>query len=341
MKKYTPLLLAAATSGMGYGQTTAYTTPVGYISAKIAASGETFIASTLVAPDSFAGVTTNDPSGIKAVTIASTLPVDVSPLAFYLEITSGANEGWWSTITALTGSTTITTNDTLPSGLAVGTKIAVRAHQTLKGMFGANSAGLVTGIDLNADEVQLLDPITQKITAFFYASQTDINGASLTGQISPGWFDGSGAPSDNVVIVPGSAVKVVHKAPGNLSLVVAGAVKTTKTQIDIYQGTNFVAPMLAAGTTLGATNLDTGNINTGLKRGVDLSVDEIQLISTSQVVSPYFCADPVAAPGYSGFYDGAGVSFNSQFVPEWQGAIIIRKIPTPATWTAPAQVIAQ
>jgi len=339
MKLTYSLILAAASCGMAFGAATAYTTPVGYITATIAGvvggapSSDTMVAATLVNASVFTGVSSNDPSSTHEISTTGTLPSGLNS-TYYVEITSGVQEGWWSTVASVTGST-ITISDAFPSGLAIGTTFTVRPHQTLKGLMGANAAGLITGTDLSADEVQILNPATQNVSAYFYATDADLAGTGLTA----GWYNSSGDPSDTAVIEPGTSVLVRHKAAGNLSLVQSGTVKTTKTQVDVFVGDNWVAPMLATGTTLGTCNLNTGNTATGVQQGFDLSVDELQLTNLLQATSAYFAIDP--SSGYSGWADASGNPSDSIAIPADQGAVLRRKFASPAIWTAPSQTIAQ
>lgn len=340
MKPIIPFALLGALFAVGTAFGAAATDPVGYITHTIAGAsgsipGTSFVSSTLVNADAFAGVSTNDPSGGTTVTVGSALPAEVTGSGlYYVEIKSGANEGWWSTVTAVsgTGPTTVTVNDNFPAGLGVGAQISIRKHQTLKGLFGANLAGLDPGLSLDdADEVQLLNPATQGASAYFYAIVAD--GAPVDG-----WYDSGGNPADDVVIEPGSSALVKRKQPGDLTFASSGSVKVTKTQVDIFPGDNWVSTMRATGVTLGAMNLDTGNTATGVQQGSDLSVDEFQIVSGTSAAA-YFAADPIATGGFTGWFDGGGNPANDVLLPEGQGALVKRKFAAPAIWTVPAVTI--
>jgi hypothetical protein len=228
MKPFIPysLLAAAALCGVALGQS-ATTTPVGYITIPIggnssgsALGASTFIGSSLVNSADFAGAAVSSPSGGKVITFSGGVPADLDG-ASQLEITSGSQAGWWTTITASTA-TTITVADDFPSGLDADVKVAVRKFTTVKDLLGDNAAGLD-----EADEVLLLDPVEQTISTLVYFD---------------GWFNFvTEEPADGEIIYPGGGIVVVRKGPTSLSLVQTGEVKTTPTQVDVYPGVNWLA----------------------------------------------------------------------------------------------------
>ncbi len=341
MKPIIPFALLGALLAVGAADA-AVTDPVGYIThaiagGTVASPGFTFVSSTLVAADTFAGASTNSLAGgttVSAPGIPAGLGAD-----YYVEIKSGPSEGWWATLSgpptgpSVAGTATVTSP--FPAGLGVGTVFTIRKHQTIGGLFGANKPGLDPGLDLDsADEVQVLDNSTQNTSAYFYALAAD--GAPVDG-----FYDGGGGDANGVVIEPGASVLIKRKFGGPTSFVSNGSVKVTKTQVDIYVGDNWVSTMRATGVTLGAMGLDTGNTSTGVERGVDLNVDEFQLIAADgATTNAYFAADPVAAPGFAGWYDGGGADKNSLLIAEGQGGNVKRKFAGSAIWTVPAQPIA-
>jgi hypothetical protein len=339
MKYKLPLLvgLASLAALVGVQAQTAVTDPVGYITHTIAANAsvaESYLAVTLINKTDFAGSSVAAPSG-NTVSIAG-IPAGLSN-ASLLEIKSGANAGWWSSVVSSVDGTA-TLLDTLPAGLPAGTAITIRKHMTIGGFLGAtNSAGLKPGTSpADADEVQVLDNSAnpQAVSSYFYV-------AGLAPAVPDGWYDGGANPAQDVVLVPGSAVKVVHKTATPLSLVSVGYVKTTPTQVDLYKGENWVAPMRATGVTLGASNINTGVIATGLDQGSGFAdADEIQVLDTAQLVTAYFGLDPALGFG-TGIFDGGAAPSDGVLVPEHKGLNVVRKVTTPAIWTVPAVTIAQ
>jgi hypothetical protein len=322
MKTYIPysLLAAAAACGMALGQT-AYTTPVGYITHTIAASGtnpaaETYASASLVEPTVYSA--TSQSAATNVITFSGTSVPTTLDGTYVLEITSGPSEGWWSTITSSTASTIVLT-DNFP--LATPTSISVRKHSTLKTFLGNNSPGLVTfnGVD-NSDEVQVWDPVGQGAVPFAY-----ISGADLADPEHPdgAWWDlGNSAIANDYPILPGSAVRF-KRIGGALTFTSSGTVKTTKTQVDIYTNYNWVGTPLAAGGTL-----DGMTLNTQLNQfdGVSENFDELSFLDASQQARPFAAVD--GAPPT--MYDlGNSVEGGSESFPEGSG-VIIRRIGNPA-----------
>jgi hypothetical protein len=249
MKTYAySLLIAAAACGFAAAET-AYTTPVGYITTTIngntssgTAGASTFVAGTLVQPAVFAGESVGAPAGT-VLTFTAGVP-DTLDGSYMLEITAGADEGWWSTVVSSTA-TSITVADSIPGAGAV--KVSIRKFNTVSSVFGNNAPGLAPfdGVSPSFDNIQILDPITQASKTIVY----------VTGVAPDGWYDFvSSSPAENEIIYPGTAARVVRMGTTPLSLVSSGEVKTTKTQVDVYPNENWLGQSLAAGSTLGAMN---------------------------------------------------------------------------------------
>jgi hypothetical protein len=335
MKLTYSLIAAALACGLASAQTTAYTTPVGYITHSItgAVGGNaayTLLSPTLVQPVTWAGTCSAAPSG-SDITASSALPGGID-VQYYVEITEGASAGWWSTVASVAGNT-ITVTDTFPSGIASGAKFVVKKHNTISSFLGANLPGLDPGLGLDdADEIQILDASAQAISSYFYALAAD--GAPVDG-----WYDSGGNAADNVVIVPGTSVMAVRKVEGNKTFASTGEVKTTPTQVDVFVGYNWLAPMRATGVTLVNSGLNTGNTATGVQQGIDLSVDEVQFIPESQSIAAYFAAD-FAQAGVEGWYDSGGASADTVLMDAPYGIQLVRKFNGAAVWTVPAITIA-
>lgn len=245
------LLAAAMACGLAQGQTTAYTTPVGYVTSFIGpnASGNsegatTMISSSLVNPTVFAASASIAPTG-SVVTFASGVPADLDS-TYMLEITDGTQEGWWSAVSASNSSlNTITVNDALPASLPAGVKVSVRKFTTVQDVFGDNTPGLAPFSNTQPfDNIQILDPETQAATTIIYVGNR--------------WEDAvSEEPAGSVIIYPGTAALVIHRANTTLPVVVSGTVKTTKTQVDIFPADNWLGQARATGGTFGQMALGT------------------------------------------------------------------------------------
>jgi hypothetical protein len=327
------LLAAAAACGFVQAQTTAYTTPVGYITIGIAANGssaDTFISASLVQPTEFAGASSASPSGLTTIIFTGGVPTTFNGLNV-LEITEGASEGWWSTVVSST-STSITISDAFPAGLPAATKISVRKHNTLKSFLGNNAPGLIDYDGENpSDEIQILDASTQQAKSYVWLTPA-------TSETPDGiWFGLlESADATDAVIEPGSAVLVRRIGASPLSFVTSGTVKTTDTQVDVYPSFNWVGTQIAAGSTLNGMGFNT---QLNVFDGESLDYDEFQFILPSQVAVPYAAVDD----GIGGFTmynlaeseDAAITSFA-----EGTGAIIVRTGNPASTLTVPGTVVA-
>jgi hypothetical protein len=239
--RYT-LIALAATCGFAYAQTTAYTTPVGYVTSYInprvndlGVAAVTYIAPSLVMPTTYAGAATAQPTG-KTIALPTGVPVSLDSTSM-LEIAEGPHEGWWSAITGSTD-TSITVFDDFPAGLAENVKVTVRKFTTIQDLFGDNTPGL------NGESfIDVLDPADP-----------------LKPTLSYKWADGFGwyeptteEPSGGVIIYPGTAVVVNNFATGDpLPVVMVGEVKLTKTQVDVFPGENWLGQPNPTGGTLGS-----------------------------------------------------------------------------------------
>jgi hypothetical protein len=308
------LLAAAMACGLAQGQTTAYTTPVGYLTTPIfgnvsggPAGAATLIAPTLLAPATFAGATNAAPAANTATFASPTVVPAGLDSTYFLEIADGPSEGWWSAVASSTA-TSVVVADTFPSGLAATTKVVVRKFNTISSVFGAtNSSNLAPG-----DFIEILNP-NLSITKIVYAN---------------GWFDeNSEAPADNFAIEPGVAVRVIRAGTTGLSLVTSGEVKVTKTQVDLLQGETWVGQTFAANGTFGAMNLGPQILGT----------DKVEVYGvdggTGQTVDVF-----VSAAGQM-FNESSEAEADSFEVPDSSGVVIRRPAGTASTITIPAQVI--
>jgi hypothetical protein len=287
----TALTAALLAPGALFAQTTATTTPVGYIThtvagAGAAASADTYVAPTLIQAAEFAGQSTVSPSGGSVVTFASGVPTNLNG-SYVLEITAGDKEGWWSTIESST-STSITLADPLPDNLPANVSVSVRKHSTLENFLGFNSIGLGTfnGADAS-DEVQVFNPSTQTAQPFAFVTAEDWGDT----QNYPNgvWLNlESGEPENNKIISPGSSVRIKRIAADPVTFVSTGAVKTTKTEVDVYEGVNFLGSTIAASGTLGSANF-ASQLNQW--DGSSAEYDEIQILAIDQSVVPFASID--------------------------------------------------
>lgn len=338
MKKYIPysLILAAAATGLAHGAATAYTTPVGYVTQSIAgntaAGADSYLSSSLVQPTEFAGASATNPSGTSTVSFTGVVPTTFDG-KYVLEITTGAQAGWWSTVVS-SNATSVTVADNLPSGLAAGTTIAVRKHSTLKSFLGSNSPGLIVFDGENPnDEIQILNAALQVVTTCAYVP------FAISG-LPDGWFDlGLSAPADDYIIEPGTAIKIKRIGATTLTLVSSGTVKVTPTQVDVFPKFNWIGTQLGAGGTLDYMNFASQLIPFD---GARTNSDEIQFLSASQTVTPYASLDPSFGLGVVMANLATSEPAGTTIFPSGFGAVLKRDESTPANiLTIPGTVVSQ
>lgn len=339
MKLTYSLILAAASCGVAFGAATAYTTPVGYITSSIAGAGanpsaDSYISASLVEATVYAGATNAAPSA-KTITFDGTSVPATLNGTYVLEITSGAQEGWWSTVTSSTTSS-ITVNDNFPSGLATGLTISVRKHSTLKTYLGANAPGLLpfNGVDAN-DEVQILKAAVAEAVPFGFITAAD-TGDPVT-YPNGAWYNlGTSTIDDDYVIEPGSAIKIKRVGATALTFVSSGTVKTTKTQVDLFANYNWVGTQIANGSTLDGMQFNSQLVQFD---GVSTTYDELSYVKPNQDVVPFAAIDN-GAGGTTMYNLGLSVEAGTEPFPEGTGVILNRIGSAPSVITIPGTVVA-
>jgi len=304
------ILTAVAACGLVHGQTTAYTTPVGYITHTVAgnltndpAGYDTFISPTLVQPSVFTGQTTIATAGATA-TFSGSVPTGLDS-SYIVEISAGADEGWWSRVASSTATTIVSAN-AFPVTAGTNVKMTVRKLTTINQFLGENTIGL-TG----SDSVLVLDPAAQQVSFIVYTAGEWQNFVTE-------------ANEDNRPILPGTSIVVRRFAATGLSLVSSGEVKMTKTEVDVSPQDNWLGQPLATGGTLGSMNFKTEILTT----------DSLRILAPDQT---------------STFYVSVGTEMqnfvteaNADAVPIAEGAGYVLSRPTGAgsAILIPAQVVA-
>lgn len=328
--------MAALVAG-AFAVDSATTDPVGYITAPIVsknvgtASKISFVSPSLVQKPEFSGLTTNA-GGSASLSVSGGLTPGAWTGAYYVEIASGPQEGFWTTIVSNTANT-IVTKDAIPADVAVGARIVVRKHNTISSVFGSPPV-IKTGASIAAaDEVQLFDGATQLPKSYYYLADPDPQFA--------GWYDGLDNPAADTVIEPQQGIAVKHKDVDvtPINVVIVGHVKTGKTQVEIFKGQNFTQVTLATSVTLANSNLYTGIPGSGISGGASIaSADEVIILdATGTPKSYYYLADP--DPQFAGWYDGLDNPAGDVLLEGGKGIKIKRKQNTDTVWLAPAQVI--
>lgn len=323
MKKYTYSLLAAALAcGMAQAAATAYTTPVGYITHTVAPTvigeytfADSYLSPSLVNASKFAGQSDASPSGGATITFTGGVPTLVANLDV-LEITEGAQEGWWSTVVSHTA-TSITVADNFPASLPTNTKIAVRSHSTIHSFLGNNNPGLIPFDGVNqSDEVQLLNPATQVSVAIGWVTGVDLGDPNYP---DGAWLELSQSViANDFVIEPGTSVLVRRYDDTPKSFTSTGTVKTTKTQVDLFPSYNWIGTQLAAGSTFGGMNFHT-SLNPW--DGVSEDYDFLQLVRVNQTADGFAAVDD---GGLMMIKTSDSTNADTEPFVEGTGAIIVR-----------------
>lgn len=300
---------------------------------EVATTSESIDTTTLTSTGSFAGVAYGTNPG------TATEPAYI---AYYVEITDGAEAGLWANITA-SDDDTLTLDKNLSA--ASGAKFAVRKHVTIGDLFGyANEAGLDPGDQAAvADEVSLFANGASQV--FFYDDTPGFEG----------WIDAAFNERQNTPIEPQQAVYVQRKVAGNISFTRAGHVKIGPTKLDVNPGFNTLANPRAVGFDDNSTPVFTLGTS-GLFDAADLvnSVDpgDAPAVADEIIVNEYDAgADAINffvyfyddTPGFEGYIDAAFAVKDDVVLDNGKGFLLNRKANltgTAFTWTVPAETIA-
>lgn len=252
--------------------------------------------------------------------------------AYYVEVTSGSAAGVMSDITA-TASSTLTIADDLSGVVAAGDTYVIRKHWTIGDVFGANNeAGLQSGTQAIADQVQVFNAQSQVIVSYYYQEGSPIGG--------DGWRRAGDLFADQAttVIYPTEGIFFERKQNTNVKLpAIVGSAKSGATIIPVSGGINLVTLPTPKSVALKDLGVYTGNANTGVADGLFSTADTIEVWNGSSFDKYYYqTGSPIGGEGWR----RSGDLFTDQqdvVVPGDQ-AILIRRVSsaTGFNWTAPA-----
>ena len=205
--------------------------------------------------------------------------------SYFLQITSGANEGLICDILS-NDATTYTTGTDLTGIVSAGDTYVIKAHVTLADIFGAaNSVGFRSGGDsLSSDLVFIMS--TDGVGSYStYYYQTDDFGF-LGGN---GWrvVGDSNTDMSNVVVGPDDGIMISRSATGNLNTVVSGNVNTVDHKRTLPNGLSLVSYPFPVAVTLDDSGIFDAN-NGYVTDGDSLSSDIVYVISSSGTFSSYY-----------------------------------------------------
>jgi uncharacterized protein (TIGR02597 family) len=266
-------------------QTTASTTPVGFVTLNAFGTG------TSSGPYTFNGLSVAPPvvaqgtsTAVGTNTITDTTQswtqdeFDAAAGPYYVEITGptgGAGIGTMYDITATNASTqTITLAQNLVSGVVAGATYRIRAHWTISTVFGPSGSlplqvtgGVATASGANplADLILVWDNTlpTPGYDTFYY---------KIKNGVTTGWTEiTSGTPvatPANAILYPEQGIIIQRQGSANTSITLMGAAKEGQISIPVVNGYNFIGNPFPAPLTLGTCGLYTGSTATGIAGGV-------------------------------------------------------------------------
>lgn len=202
--------------------------------------------------------------------------VQLSPdVAYWVEITSGANKGLASTVSSFTQHGLVTEDD-LSAFCGPGDTYAVRPAHTIASLFGAtNSAGLRAGASAaTADTVEVPDG-QGGLTVVYYSNTAPAGWRTTT----TGTADAANVPVYHV-----DALNITRNASSNLKLTFTGSLRKNPTSYGILPGLNYVDVNYPLGTTLGNSTLQTQ-----VKQGDSTTGDLVWIPNSATGYKKYYC----------------------------------------------------
>ncbi len=346
------LLAATAACGMAFGQTTAYTTPVGFVTITVPANADT----TVTPPLERATVYAAGSSSIAGDVIGAsglTPGAYVSP-ATYLEVTSGPLLGKRYPVTA-NSAVSITVNGGATTlqvqGFVSGNTYKVVPYWTLNTLFPAGAGVGTTNDAFNPTAFVFASSLnfgTNKASAvaYFYCTGDVGNG------VVAGWYDANNpfsAPLDNTPIDLSRMYSIRNPSASAQSVVVSGQVPNTQTVIPVAVNTAYNDVYLGA-----PYPIDVSLPNSGLQSAIQGSPDAFNPVEVVFVyndlgagfnkaasVGYFYCTGDVGNGVAAGWYDANNpftAPLTDNVIKAGRG-LVIRKAPYGSAgsvpWTAP------
>ena len=252
--------------------------------------------------------------------------------SYFLQITSGANEGLICDILS-NDATTYTTGTDLTGIVSAGDTYVIKAHVTLADIFGAsNETGLKSaGSPVDSDTIYLMSSTGNGIFATYYYLNDEFG---LFG--GNGWRSITDTATDysNLVVGPDDGLIVRRIASGDLTTVVSGNVSTTDLSRDLPNGFSLIAYPFPVDVTLsnsGIYSATNGYVSTGSSADSDV----VYVINPNGTfTSYYYLTDEFGLFGGNGWRRVS--DFNTPMdntVLTVGSSIIIKHIGTGLAWT--------
>lgn len=343
------ILAAAAASNLTLAQTSAYSTPVGYVTVTVPAQSDTTIVPALERAPLHAAAS----SSISGNTVGA---AGLTPGAFvspetYLQVTSGPLSGQRFPITANDGtSITVSSSATLQSaGFVTGNTFKVVPFWTLNTMF-PSGAGVGTTSDVSNPTSFVLESgagagINKSSTKlYFYCTGDAVNG------FDPGWYDNDdlfSGPLPETRLDLARMYSIRTSNPSAQSVVIAGQVPDSSLVIPVAVNTAFNDVLTGSPFPIDVSLQESGlqsaiQATTDVSNPVELLFifnDNATGINKSAAKVYFYCSGDTVNGFDPGWYDNDDLFAGS--VPDTEKVIkagrgfIIRKAPYVSSGTIP------
>jgi uncharacterized protein (TIGR02597 family) len=250
---------------------------------------------------------------------------------FFIEITSGGNAGLIDDITgASADNKTVYTAFDNSAAISAGQGYKIYPHWTLNSVFGPNDeAGLKKGNSGTADQVKILNPLTQLFTTYFFNSG---------GAIGTGWRAGTSVDQGNTKLYVDQGVLLSRNEGTNLLVKLVGGVKLGQTVIPITTNNNLAANLYATSAmTLTNSNLLNNDPSKSLKGGNSGNADLVKILNPATGLFTTYFWNTGGAIG-TGWRAGTSVDQGNTPIALGTSLLIIRKPANggPINWFVPA-----
>jgi uncharacterized protein (TIGR02597 family) len=361
------LLAAAAACGVASAQTTAYTTPVGYVTVTVPAQTDTPISLPLERPAVFSGASTGISGNVISVaanSFAASAYVYSNPAqtnTYMVQVSSGSLAGRSFKVTGNgTGSVTVDPvgDQTLEvQGFASTDNIVIRPYWTLNTLLPAGGAIGPSPFDNPGSQVffTVNSPteavgVNRSSTSQFYYDDGSDNTFPFDG--TPQWADQNFSAANDNIIDPSNGLAIRNVSASPLSIVVTGTVPSISNSAlvvsSVQSNDHVVQQPYPVDITLNGSQLaQSGAVKptTDWTSPTDLVLvynPEATGFNPSAAKVYNYITDPAFADDFGlpvpGWYDSSFAPANDDVLP-FAGGIVIRKEPGASfqanTWKAP------
>jgi len=241
----TALAAALLAPGALFAQTTATTTPVGYVTQTIAPNSFTYVGLTVHQPVISSGLLTS----------ANSTSVTHSGVDFTALLTSGQRyvleleNGTIQEIQSWNSSGALDTPQNISAQVTPNvTRYNLRKVSTVSDIFGANNSAGLTSTDAEIDNADQVFIKTGSGTAIIYYFND--------GSPDTGWYTSSGDPAGDFPIVYSDGFYIQRKPGSSINLVTSGQIKDKPTSGVLNTNWNLLSSVSPTGLTLSNSGLN-------------------------------------------------------------------------------------